>query len=305
MDSGSLDKVTLADVLIKRFVDDTKRGFSNPTVERAYYNSNEDLKLTFSCIDVKEKRVMVIGSSGDQLLHAISHGAKEVVVYDLNPLTEVACEYKMAFIKNFSYDEFINLAFSDYLNYKVYQKISHDLSGEARKFWDYIMLHLSTFDCSDEEFAYDKEELFKRIFFMPSTVWGVREYEDDKHIYEKLQKRLIDGDYKISYINDNILDFEPRAMGEFDVILLSNVLEWTENWESEFIDAAEKIYNESLASGGTMEIFYNFRADRIFANKKLDRIILEKFKNAIYTKQKVNDKTKIHFLVKPEEAEMI
>ena len=57
----------------------------NKTTEKAYSFTNECLETFFNSdyIDVNGKRVLTVGSSGDQALNAIYYGAKSVDVVDI------------------------------------------------------------------------------------------------------------------------------------------------------------------------------------------------------------------------------
>ena len=58
-----------------------------PNYNRVYYHSNENLKELFSFIDVKDKDVLSVLASGDQVFHFYANGAKKVETFDVNRLT--------------------------------------------------------------------------------------------------------------------------------------------------------------------------------------------------------------------------
>ena len=53
----------------------------------AYTFTNENLDKIFKIMNVKGKKVLTVGSSGDQALYAIGKGAKKVTIIDANPMT--------------------------------------------------------------------------------------------------------------------------------------------------------------------------------------------------------------------------
>lgn len=58
-----------------------------PNYNRVYYHSNENLKEFFSFVDVKDKDVLSVLASGDQVFHLYDKDAKSVETFDVNRLT--------------------------------------------------------------------------------------------------------------------------------------------------------------------------------------------------------------------------
>jgi hypothetical protein len=115
----------------------------NTTADRIYPFSNENITESLEDIDLEGKSVITVGSSGDQVLNAILKGATNITLIDGNPLARYYVELKIAAIRNLEYTECLSfLTAKNILSYKYYQKISHDLSDEAKIFWDSIMLEM-------------------------------------------------------------------------------------------------------------------------------------------------------------------
>ena len=126
------------------------------SADRIYPFSNENIGEFLEGFDLEGKSVITVGSSGDQVLNAVYRGATDVTLFDANIFARYYVELKIAAIKNLSLEEFLKYFTSDnILDWKYYSKVSHDLSDEAKLFWDTLMLEL------DEE---NKEIYEKKLF---------------------------------------------------------------------------------------------------------------------------------------------
>jgi len=116
---------------LERFVTNFDNSWTMPNITRRCFGySNENLEGVYKHILSKRKNIkdaLVVGSSGDQLINAIFYGAKNITLADINPMSEVVTELKIAAIKNLNFNDF--LAYWDrksrdaILDHKVYSKI--------------------------------------------------------------------------------------------------------------------------------------------------------------------------------------
>jgi 16S rRNA C1402 (ribose-2'-O) methylase RsmI len=74
--------------------------------EDIYTFSNENLDHLFKKVNVKGKKVLTVGSGGDQAIYSIYKGAREVDLIDANVLTKAIVELKLAAIKAFDLNIF-------------------------------------------------------------------------------------------------------------------------------------------------------------------------------------------------------
>ena len=68
----------------------------NYTPGKVYAFSNENLDDLFNKLDLKDKKVLTVGSSGDQALYSLLYGAKDITIADLNIYTKPFVEFKIA-----------------------------------------------------------------------------------------------------------------------------------------------------------------------------------------------------------------
>lgn len=252
----------------------TSKGFKRlKGFQKAYSTSNEDLVALFEAVNVKGKRVLTVGSSGDQTLYAILNGAKEVHLVDLCPYAKVFLDYKISAIKTFTYEQFVeNFRFmyiknlvngknryvtdTDFVTSDVYKKISHNMDAESRDFWDNYFLEM------------DKAVDFT-IDAVDSVVGAEFTYLKDKNTYDKLKEKLKRGEFVVKFTNDDIIHFSQNLKNNerYDVILLSNLIDYI---SKNFIlfDSGQvikkfknQIFNNlslHLTTGGVMQVDYLF-----------------------------------------------
>lgn len=285
--------------------------------EKLYATSNEDLVALFRKIDVKGKRVLTVGSSGDQTLYAILNGAKEVHLVDLCPYTKFFLDYKIASIKTFSYDQFFrNFRFyythpiingkknyvidSRFLSIEVYRKISHNMDAESREFWDNYFLEMNN---------------AKNISITTgdSIVGAEGTYFRDKDTYNKLKKKLQDRDFTIKFTNDNIMNFAKNIASDkmYDVMLFSNLIDYitshftlSENGRviRKFKDQIFYKLLPHLTEGGAMQVDYLF--ENLYSNSNNE--ILKIFQKHLGAENiKVVPSGGSILYIKPEECERV
>lgn len=250
----------------------------NYTPGKVYAFSNENLDDLFNKLDLKDKKVLTVGSSGDQALYSLLYGAKDITIADLNIYTKPFVEFKIAAIKAFDKKAFLETFYSLMCkretfikDTKTYSKISRYLDGKSKIFWDNIFLE------GDPELLYG--------FFQ---ICGAFSYE--KINYDKLRNKLLNNDYKINYIFANYEEFPKVLKEKYNLILLSNIKDYYYNYEDIFThkqinrgdlyyNVLRKLYNNNLEAEGLIQInpFVQFRyindlhAPQMF-NKKLVNI---------------------------------
>ena len=238
--------------------------------ERFYLYTNEHLNVFLKRIDVREKRVLTVGSSGDQILYSLLNGAKEVVCVDVCPFAEYYYRLKVACIKNLTFEEFDSLVngSEEIFSPVVYRKVSHDITGDAREFWD--SLYLDGFN--------HKECLITRANV---RLMGNAIYLNNKDLYNKLQKTL-SKPQAVLFLQADIRDLPDILQEEdkYDVMLFSNIIQYAHTWnggqtqecgEMEFLTIMKKLV-KNLNSNGVMQIDYAYK-NRLGKYKKYTKLL--------------------------------
>jgi len=218
--------------------------FINGAVTDVYSYSNENLRQLFANLNVKNKSVATVGSSGDQALNAIYYGADKVTIIDACITAEPYIELKKAAILNFDFKTFNNFMTSENLFNPIwYAKISHDLNNTAKMFWD--NMYLDGCIPSIETLMCLKENARQRL--------GSAFY-DNKDNYQRLQQLLRGKNFE--YIQAELSDFPQKLKDKYDLILLSNVYDYVDHYA--FYNVVKELEKNNLNNGGVMQLHYLF-----------------------------------------------
>lgn len=234
---------------VKYFSNMIKKDKVNATIGTVFKYSNENLRKLFEELDVKGKKVLTVGSSGDQVLNAIYYGAKQVDFIDANVFSRPFIELKMAAIKGLGLDDFLacfktfNISENNFLKY--YKMFSGYLPEQTKYFWDNVFL----------DGMADRLTNIIGTFNGGISKRGSEFYADPKS-FEKLKNILIAGDYEVRFANAEFRDFPSVVEDKYDLILLSNIIDYfsTEKEEKKFKQVIKKLYKNSLNSGGFLQI---------------------------------------------------
>ena len=185
-----------------------------------YLFSNEDLNFFFKRINVQNKSVLTVGSSGDQALYAFANGARNIVHFDVNPFSEVYFDYKVSAIKELEYREFkrfFNSRKYPILSDELYERVCHNLPLESRLFWDALYRN---------GFGGGEYQLHKQDSDM------IRYTKED---YYKIKEALLMGDPSIRFITSDLQTIADKLSDrdKFDYIFLSNIYYYVNQWETE------------------------------------------------------------------------
>ncbi len=182
--------------------------------ENIYVSSNEQLEAFMSKLDLKGKKVLTVGSSGDQVLYALAHGASEVVCIDVSSFTKYFYDYKVAGIKKFDYKTMQYYLLSDhgYFRTRYYNAVSSQLPLQTRHFWK-------------KAFANGMERKIE-AFWRPTTCAQTQLHKNER-MYNKVRAALF-RPHKVRHIVGDIrqLDTLLDKNDKFDVMLFSNVSDY-------------------------------------------------------------------------------
>lgn len=175
-----------------------------------YQWSNERLTSVFKIINVQDKRVLCVTSSGDYGVHAILNGAKAVSCFDVNRYCKYYARLKTLMIKKLSYNEFHTAMKLDY-NFLFYLKKSLPvLPAGERYFWEHMInspIDLKLFFADDRKMSLsDDNALFNEDDFLNA-------------------KRLL-GNFKTRYVDAELLSLPQRLEERFDVVFVSNIFDY-------------------------------------------------------------------------------
>lgn len=227
------------------------------TYSMVYPFTNDCLK-DFSKHVKSDGNVLCVASSGDHALWAILHGAKKVTTFDINILSYYYQALKIAAIRALTYEEFIKFfgildgCYPIILDDVMFSKIVSYLEYDTKQYWEEIYNFLKV---SNRCLA----DLFSSIFSPEEN-----EYLQ-KNNYYLLKENLLNIK-EVPFIYGDITNIPRKKLGKSkDVILLSNILRYSNGIDDEFIS---KI-NDCLAPNGVAQLthlklnYYNNRKDYI------------------------------------------
>jgi hypothetical protein len=184
--------------------------------------TTENIAGYFNALNLKNKSVLVVSSSGDHVFNAAYLGAKSVTAFDISTFTKYYLFFKKAAIKAFNYSEFINFFFGQvgerflYENFKFIENKIED--EEIIKFWNKAY-ELEYFD---GELLYNSA-LFKNTSiqsyeFVSRNMYGL------ESTYTFLKEKI--DQTNIKFIQSDILELPSKLEETYDVIIMSNISDY-------------------------------------------------------------------------------
>ena len=231
-----------------------------------YPFTTENISGYIDDFDLKDKSLLTVGSSGDQVLNAILKGCRDITLLDINPYTKFYYYLKAASIITLGYDEFMDFfRYKDYPrcfknNYNTFSKEVYDrvkdilriLDYESSLFWDELFNNFDSIDIRNNLFSSD-EGVNSEI--IESNLYLIN--KDNYNILKNNLKRV-----RPTFINDDIFKglFAKTFFGRtFDNIWLSNLPSYhSTNETSYLVDALDEVLNDN----GSLLISYMYDTKR-------------------------------------------
>ena len=209
--------IYISDLFFTRNEDSPEPDF--PFFHKIYPLTNEYLSSYFSKLNLKDKKILTVGSSGDQVLYSLCFGAKDITHIDINPYAKFYLDLKIASYQNFDYNDFIKmfhyrLCASNIIKSKLYRKISHSLPEDSKYFWDNIFIE------------------FDKLSNFTHGTSGVY----DHYVYSEEQfnaiKTALNKPFNYQFVCLDILNILPLVKNKkYDAIFLSNIYDYIDEWK--------------------------------------------------------------------------
>lgn len=190
-----------------------------------YPFTTENINGYIDLFDLRDRSLMCVGSSGDQVINAIGCGCRDINVVDINPFCRYYYYLKMVGILCLELDEFLYFfKYKDYPdvfkeNYNVFDrelfnKIKVNLryvDFESYLFWDELFSNYNGVTVRKRLFSYD-EERSSMLRYMNRYLSSSVSYYDIRNLIKKVNPVFIQSDL-----------FDSSFDRYFDNIWLSNV----------------------------------------------------------------------------------
>ena len=172
--------------------------------DRVYYSSNENLDGLFKNVDMKDKKVLTVQASSDQLFHISSKKPASIETFDMNRLTKFYYYLRKWYI--LYEDEFYFNVYNTENIYELLQKVipTNEEEYDAYLYWIKFVKTIPKF-------------FIKDLYFISSNP-----HKNEIHDLRRLKDFLVD--YKLRFNGMDIT--KERLDKKYDTIVISNILEY-------------------------------------------------------------------------------
>ena len=189
-----------------------------------YMFATENLSGYFPYLDLKDKEVLTVCSSGDHIINSYMFGAKSVDCFDCNMLSGIIAELKIAATRNFSLREYHDF-FLRYgqdgeisektLNLDQYKRIEEELSDVCREYFDFAY----------NLFNYSGKELRNSVFFNNRYDTNELKIMSNPYLWDESNFQEADCIESRFFLSD-ISGISNNCDKKYDVIMLSNISDY-------------------------------------------------------------------------------
>ena len=189
--------------------------------KRIYSFTTENINGYIDYFDLKNKSLLTVGSSGDQILNAYYKGCRDITLLDINPFASYYINLKIAGIISFNYSEFQDFFFKfidETVNQKRYNlEMFNKLSGNLKAI-DYDSFYF--FDKIFHEYNMQKISDYLMLDDQTNSkiIKEFNNYLHDEKSYNLLKNKI--NNIRFKFILENIFSFYNNL--KFDNIFLSN-----------------------------------------------------------------------------------
>ncbi len=230
---------------------------------KVYPFTTENLAGYMKNLNLENKKVLSITSSGDHILNSFYYGANRVVGFDINSLATLFAELKFTALRRLDFEGFKKyflIENNQSMDFGTYKVLRRDLSESCLSFFDNIYE-----DYGFKGLDLRKGKLFNKRFDLDDLRIRTNPYLFSRYNFEKTKSNI--QDKNIPLINSNIRALSPRLEDNFDAIFLSNLADYSQqiypNNQNSFNSFCEKIIlplKKHLRNGGIICSAYVYDA---------------------------------------------
>ena len=235
--------------------------YAAPGFQKIYNFTTENIADYMKYFDLKDKKLLTVGSSGDQVLNAYYEGARDITLIDINDFSSYYLYLKISAILILSYEEFKRFFFvyesgpSLCYNEQLLSKQIFDKFKSTLKFYNY-----EAYSFFEELFyMFRPKDIKRKLMEFDETrnevICGFNNYLKDEQSYNRMQKILYDISFE--FINEDILS--NTLTQKYDNIFLSNIICFYKL--DEFKPVLAKLASENLSQNGKMLFAYIWNVD--------------------------------------------
>lgn len=228
-------------------------------LSKVYSMTTENINGYMKLFDIKDKDVLTVAGSGDHMFNAYSFGARNVTLFDINPLTFYHINLKKEAIKSLSYEEFIDffgiLYQDDYLDKSIYKRLEKRLNQNTREFYDFLYK------------KYGRNSINYALYFDFKSdidlIKKINNYMDDDNYYKLANILRKKNEKNIICDVKNLKDY--IGNNKYDFIFLSNINDYLirmygDNCLEKYKDLIISL-TDNLNDNGIIEVGYIYNYD--------------------------------------------
>lgn len=246
-------------------IDLAKSMIENEIIKYSQFNylypfTTENIDGYLDYFDLKDKSLLTVGSSGDQVFNAILSGCKDIKLVDICPFSKYYFYLKMAALMTLSREEYLK-----FFSYRISPVVLIRNNGTFdKKTFERVNEYLRKIDL---EISYFWRELFnnykgktirKSIFNSDECTMRVNclmnRYLHNDEEYQSLRDKI--GNANVSFECKNIFEYDDSR--KYDNIFLSNILAYS-NLKS--YAKLFQLMKKYLADDGKMMFSYAYDTD--------------------------------------------
>lgn len=188
-----------------------------------YPFTTENINGYLDLFDLKDKKLLTVGSSSDQVFNAVLKDCYDITLFDICAFTEEYFYLKYAAIKLMTRDEFLNFfcyknklftnnkkSFRESIFYELLDYLNN-IKPEVSFFWEELLKRYRGIQI--------RKNLFNKDEYEVNMLKIMNRYLEDDNAYKLLRDKLDNIDIKFIY--DNILNISDEI--KYDNIFLSNI----------------------------------------------------------------------------------
>ena len=220
---------------------------------RVYSFTTENINGYIKFFNLKNKSLLTVGSSGDQILNCYLEGARDITLIDINPYCQYYIYLKIAGIVSLSYQEFIKFFFPQYNNVVNSDRFSSMLFNKIK--YNLKTINYDSYLFFETLFTkYNKDKIIKYLFNDDEdnfqVIKNINNYLQTEENFLKLKKII--GSINFNFMNQDL--FKYQSAMKYDNIFLSNICTIVSLYELR--DLLVKLKNNNLNINGRILIAY-------------------------------------------------
>ncbi|MFH1307439.1 MAG: DUF3419 family protein [archaeon] len=189
-----------------------------------YVYATEMISSYYPMLGLKNKKVLTVCGSGDQVLNAYFFGASKVIGFDLNKRCKLITKLKIAALSELDYKDFLKFFGESKVNqgfdYNIYVKLRNKLDRKTKNFFDKLY---GEFNLDGKKLA--RSRYFRqRDYFKSVSKTAINSYIKNIGAYNKME--VIARKIRLEFICEDLKNIAKNrrvAKEKFDIINLSNV----------------------------------------------------------------------------------